>query len=86
MLQNLFFIQPNTVDLILFILLVDLVFLSCRNPRLSCQSLPSLDFNVWRENAAQGCQIAGRTIPIGDTALPTPCTSCVCTSEGVSGS
>ncbi|XP_046660849.1 chorion peroxidase isoform X2 [Homalodisca vitripennis] len=52
------------------------------NPRLSCQSLPSIDVNAWRENAAQGCQIAGRTVPVGDTALPTPCTSCVCTAEG----
>ncbi|XP_054289704.1 uncharacterized protein LOC129004994 [Macrosteles quadrilineatus] len=52
------------------------------NPRVPCQSLPTIDVNAWRENAAQGCQIAGRTVPVGDTALPTPCTSCVCTAEG----
>ncbi|XP_022188065.2 peroxidase-like protein isoform X2 [Nilaparvata lugens] len=52
------------------------------NPRVPCNSIPHVDLNAWREPAEQGCQIAGRTVPVGDSALPTPCTSCVCTSEG----
>lgn len=59
-------------------------FCCFRNPRLPCHSLPSIDLGAWRENADHGCQIGGRLVPVGDSALPTPCTSCICTSEGVS--
>uniref|UniRef100_A0A0A9VVR2 Peroxidasin n=2 Tax=Lygus hesperus TaxID=30085 RepID=A0A0A9VVR2_LYGHE len=52
------------------------------NPRVPCSSLPAIDLNAWRETAQQGCQIAGRTVPVGESAIPTPCTSCICTSEG----
>ncbi|BET01777.1 oxidoreductase activity, acting on peroxide as acceptor [Nesidiocoris tenuis] len=52
------------------------------NPRIACGSLPNIDLNAWRETAHQGCQIAGRTVPVGESAIPTPCTSCICTAEG----
>lgn len=46
--------------------------------------MPQIDLSAWRENNVQGCQIAGRQLSIGESAFPTPCTSCVCTNEGVS--
>lgn len=52
------------------------------NPRVPCQSLPQIDLNAWRENL-QGCQVSGRNIKVGESAFPTPCTSCICTKEGV---
>ncbi|XP_014256496.1 uncharacterized protein LOC106670552 [Cimex lectularius] len=52
------------------------------NPRVSCHSLPSIDLKAWRETVQKGCQIAGRSVPVGESAIPTPCTSCICTSEG----
>ncbi|XP_073998142.1 uncharacterized protein isoform X2 [Rhodnius prolixus] len=52
------------------------------NPRVPCRSLPALDFNAWKETVADGCQIAGRRIRVGESAIPTPCTSCICTTEG----
>lgn len=56
------------------------------NPRVSCKSLPSINLNAWRENAGQGhsCIIGDRQVSVGESALPSPCTSCVCTAEGVS--
>nr|XP_018902400.1 PREDICTED: peroxidasin homolog [Bemisia tabaci] len=51
------------------------------NPRVPCHSMPSIDLNAWRENV-QGCNIAGRTVPVGQSMLPSPCTSCICTNEG----
>ncbi|XP_041978546.1 peroxidasin homolog pxn-2 isoform X2 [Aricia agestis] len=52
------------------------------NPRVHCASLPKIDLSAWRENSAQGCLIAGRSVPLGDSAFPSPCTSCICTAEG----
>lgn len=54
------------------------------NPRISCQSLPQIDLSAWRESTSQGCVISDRHVGLGDSAFPTPCTSCVCTAEGVS--
>lgn len=55
------------------------------NPRVPCNSMPAIDFNVWRESApGQGCIIGGRHVQIGESAFPSPCTSCICTAEGVS--
>ncbi|CAD7078943.1 unnamed protein product [Hermetia illucens] len=51
------------------------------NPRVPCQSMPQIDLSAWRENI-QGCQIGNRQVRIGDSAFPSPCTSCVCTVEG----
>lgn len=45
--------------------------------------MPQIDLSAWRENI-QGCQIGNRQVRIGDSAFPSPCTSCVCTVEGVS--
>lgn len=56
---------------------------SFRNPRVSCHSLPHIDLTAWRETP-QGCQIGGRSVAVGGSGFPTPCTSCVCTVEGVS--
>ncbi|KAF7278210.1 hypothetical protein GWI33_008704 [Rhynchophorus ferrugineus] len=53
------------------------------NPRVPCHSLPSIDFNAWRDTTTrQGCNFAGRRVRIGDSAFPSPCTSCICTSDG----
>ncbi|XP_014285769.2 heme peroxidase 2 [Halyomorpha halys] len=52
------------------------------NPRVKCNSLPTIDLNAWRETAQTGCQIAGRTVAVGESYIPTPCTSCICTPEG----
>ncbi|XP_050297990.1 uncharacterized protein LOC126737238 [Anthonomus grandis grandis] len=53
------------------------------NPRVPCSHHPSMNFNVWRENApGQGCFIGGKHIKIGESAFPSPCTSCVCSPEG----
>ncbi|KAJ8915168.1 hypothetical protein NQ315_000420 [Exocentrus adspersus] len=51
------------------------------NPRVPCQSLPSINFNAWKESG-HGCIIGNRQVQIGESAFPTPCTSCVCTAEG----
>ncbi|XP_052127247.1 peroxidasin homolog pxn-1-like [Frankliniella occidentalis] len=51
------------------------------NPRLPCHSLPSIDLNAWRETH-QGCNIGGRSVAVGESSLPSPCTSCICTEEG----
>lgn len=53
------------------------------NPRVPCGSMPHLDFSAWRETR-HGCQIGGRNVAVGESGFPTPCTSCVCTAEGVS--
>lgn len=52
------------------------------NPRVSCQSLPSMDFNAWRESTTHGCLIGQSQVQVGESAFPSPCTSCVCTTEG----
>lgn len=52
------------------------------NPRVPCASLPKLDLSAWRESSAQGCLIAGRSVAVGESAFPSPCTSCICTAEG----
>lgn len=51
------------------------------NPRVPCHSMPQIDLSAWRENI-QGCQIANKHVRVGESAFPTPCTSCVCTLEG----
>lgn len=53
------------------------------NPRVPCSSMPHMDFSAWRETR-HGCQIGGRNVAIGESGFPTPCTSCICTAEGVS--
>jgi hypothetical protein len=50
---------------------------------VSCHSLPRIDLTAWKETP-QGCQIGGRSVPVGGSGFPTPCTSCVCTAAGVS--
>ncbi|XP_055371006.1 heme peroxidase 2 [Condylostylus longicornis] len=51
------------------------------NPRVPCQSMHQIDLSAWRESQ-DGCEIGGRKINVGDSALPSPCTSCVCTLQG----
>jgi hypothetical protein len=50
---------------------------------VSCHSRPHIELSAWKETP-QGCQIGGRSVPVGSSGFPTPCTSCVCTAEGVS--
>ncbi|KAH0820753.1 hypothetical protein GEV33_000916 [Tenebrio molitor] len=52
------------------------------NPRVSCQSLPHIDLGAWRESAGSGCVIGDRQVEVGESAFPSPCTSCICTQEG----
>ncbi|XP_036328588.1 uncharacterized protein LOC118740935 isoform X2 [Rhagoletis pomonella] len=51
------------------------------NPRVPCSSMPQIDLSLWRENV-QGCQIGNRHVRVGESAFPSPCTSCVCSAEG----
>ncbi|XP_055851679.1 uncharacterized protein LOC129915962 isoform X2 [Episyrphus balteatus] len=51
------------------------------NPRVPCQSMPQIDLSAWRENV-QGCQIGNRQVQVGESAFPSPCTSCVCSADG----
>ncbi|XP_076275092.1 uncharacterized protein LOC143206037 [Rhynchophorus ferrugineus] len=53
------------------------------NPRVPCSAHPTIDFNAWRENpSGKGCFIGGRHAQVGESVFPSPCTSCICTSEG----
>ncbi|XP_058122599.1 uncharacterized protein LOC131293497 [Anopheles ziemanni] len=52
------------------------------NPRVPCSSMPQIDLSAWRENIVQGCQIGGKNVNVGESAFPSPCTSCICTNEG----
>lgn len=52
------------------------------NPRVPCSAMQQIDLSAWRENAVQGCHIGGKHVDIGDSAFPSPCTSCICTNEG----
>ncbi|ERL88558.1 hypothetical protein D910_05943 [Dendroctonus ponderosae] len=53
------------------------------NPRVPCRNHPTIDFKPWRENApGQGCLIGGRHAKVGESVFPSPCTSCICTTEG----
>lgn len=54
------------------------------NPRVSCNSQPAIDLNAWRESAGSGCVIGDRQVQVGESAFPSPCTSCICTERGVS--
>lgn len=56
----------------------------CRNPRVPCHSMPQIDLSAWRENVVQGCTIGGKHTGVGESAFPSPCTSCICTNDGVS--
>ncbi|XP_050420959.1 heme peroxidase 2 [Adelges cooleyi] len=51
------------------------------NPRLPCPVLPSIDLTLWKDSR-QNCNINGRIIAVGESHLPSPCTSCICTPEG----
>ncbi|KRT83256.1 peroxidase [Oryctes borbonicus] len=53
------------------------------NPRIPCSSLPDIDFNVWREQSGHGCVLRDRHLQVGDSAFPSPCTSCICSEDGV---
>ncbi|XP_055595817.1 uncharacterized protein LOC129746262 [Uranotaenia lowii] len=52
------------------------------NPRVPCSSMQQIDLSAWRENVVQGCHIGGKQVNVGDSAFPSPCTSCICTNEG----
>jgi hypothetical protein len=52
------------------------------NPRVPCHAMPQIDLSAWRENVVQGCTIGGKHVNVGESAFPTPCTSCICTNDG----
>jgi peroxidase len=61
-----------------------IIIYNFRNPRVPCHSMPQIDLSAWRENVVQGCTIGGKHVAVGESAFPSPCTSCICTNEGVS--
>lgn len=54
------------------------------NPRIPCSTIPGIDISAWRETTDQGCVIGDRHVEVAESAFPSPCTSCICTEEGVS--
>lgn len=61
------------------------------NPRMPCDKFAALNLEAWREAPAapsqvlvRRCNIGGREVDVGQSGLPSPCVSCVCTPEGVS--
>lgn len=48
-----------------------------------CQELQHLNLKPWKDIESV-CETQGRILNVGEYYLPTPCTSCVCTVEGVS--
>ncbi|CAH1108455.1 unnamed protein product [Psylliodes chrysocephalus] len=53
------------------------------NPRVPCHSLPAINLNAWKETTrGQGCIIGDKQVAVGQSAFPSPCTSCICTAEG----
>ncbi|KAL1488619.1 hypothetical protein ABEB36_014422 [Hypothenemus hampei] len=53
------------------------------NPRVPCRDHPNIDFNAWRENPpGEGCFIGGKHVQVGESVLPSPCTSCICNVDG----
>lgn len=46
--------------------------------------MPQIDLSAWREHVNQGCTIGGKHVSVSESAFPSPCTSCICTNEGVS--
>ncbi|XP_072395913.1 uncharacterized protein [Diabrotica undecimpunctata] len=53
------------------------------NPRVPCNAHPAININAWKETPrGQGCIIGDKQVSVGQSAFPSPCTSCICTSEG----
>uniref|UniRef100_A0A8D8Z3T8 Peroxidasin n=1 Tax=Cacopsylla melanoneura TaxID=428564 RepID=A0A8D8Z3T8_9HEMI len=52
------------------------------NVRLPCHLHPEINLNLWKQTGQSGCNIGGVQVGVGQSHLPTPCTSCICTSEG----
>lgn len=46
--------------------------------------MPQIDLSAWRENVVSGCTIGGKHTAVGESAFPSPCTSCICSNDGVS--
>lgn len=57
------------------------IFVLNRNPRIPCDSLPSLDLNHWRDRGTK-CMINKKLIEFGRSENISPCVTCVCTKEG----
>lgn len=53
-----------------------------RNPRVPCESLPTLDLEMWKDRV--DCTVKGINIKVGNSSRVSPCTMCTCTKEGVS--
>jgi len=50
------------------------------NPRIPCNSVPSLNLDLWKERLK--CNVGSTQIDIGDAERISPCTMCTCTKEG----
>lgn len=68
----------NTNDILILTYL-----LYSRNPRVPCDSLPSMDLTHWSDRGSN-CMINNRIVATGKTVHISPCVTCVCTKEGVS--
>nr|XP_022916804.1 uncharacterized protein LOC111426494 [Onthophagus taurus] len=53
------------------------------NPRVGCTSLPGIDLSAWRQRSSGGCTLKDRQLRIGESAFPSPCTSCICGDDGM---
>jgi hypothetical protein len=49
---------------------------------VSCNSIPFLDLEVWKERLS--CTVGHTTINVGSAERISPCVMCTCTTEGVS--
>lgn len=54
-----------------------------RNEKIPCHALPQVNLKAWKDGD-QICQFRGIAMGVGESHLPTPCTSCICTPQGVS--
>ncbi|XP_043224189.1 uncharacterized protein LOC122382646 isoform X1 [Amphibalanus amphitrite] len=50
------------------------------NPRVKCDSMKSLDLDLWKERVS--CSVGSLTIDIGSAERVSPCVMCTCTKEG----
>jgi hypothetical protein len=53
------------------------------NAKLPCHSLPTPNLHAWKE-PDRGCHFRGLAVGVGESYFPSPCTSCICTPQGVS--
>lgn len=66
------------IEIFLYALLNAKLFYS--NPRVPCNAIGTVNLELWRDTST--CLIGSRTVFIGSSSSPSPCTVCQCTSTG----